>query len=61
MTTAKRMYQMLSENVSKSESKMLKNETINSYWKKPKSTVVLLHNSIKMRGTNIFASRFHFY
>ena len=54
MTTAKRMYQMLSENVSKSESKMLKNETINSYWKKPKSTVVLLHNSIKMRGTNIF-------
>ena len=54
MTTAKRMYQMLSENVSKSESKMLKNETTNSNWKKPKSTVILLHNSIKMRGTNIF-------
>ena len=56
MTTAKRMYQMLSENVSKSESKMLKNETINSNWKKPKSTVILLYyNSIKMRGTtNIF-------
>ena len=40
MTTAKRMYQMLSENVSKSESKMLKNETINSNWKKPKSAVI---------------------